>query len=59
MVRCNLRQNSRRDSLLRKYRSAMQRYLQDGAAVPLTISDYLESLNRRPTRDAFGAHGGS
>ena len=57
MVRCNLRQSSRRDSLLRKYRSAMQRYLQDGAAVPLTLSDYLESLKHRPGRDALGAHG--
>jgi hypothetical protein len=62
MVRCNLRQSSKRDSLLRQYRNAMERYLRDGAEVPLKLSDYLESLHGN-ARDVAGhpalsAHGG-
>jgi hypothetical protein len=49
---CNLRDASRRE-MLRRYQRAVQRHMEKGAAKPLKLSEYLESVKaKRQTQSA-------
>jgi hypothetical protein len=45
---CNLRDNAKRDTL-KRYQRAVQRHMEKGARLPLTLSQYLEAVKlKRP-----------
>jgi hypothetical protein len=61
MVRCDLRGFSARTKILREYQKAVQQHMQDGARVPLKLSEYMGALqvsgNPATKQRALGAHG--
>ena len=64
LASCSFRASPKYDSILRDYQNAVQCQMQEGARVPLKLSEYLESLqadcNRRnplAVERATGAHG--
>jgi hypothetical protein len=43
---CNLRDSSRRETL-RRYQRAVQRHMEEGARLPLKLSEYLEAVKAK------------
>ncbi len=50
MVSCDLRGATRRATILREYRQAVEQQIRKGAGVPLKLSEYLKQSSSRANR---------
>ncbi|MEQ1883667.1 MAG: hypothetical protein ABL967_01295 [Bryobacteraceae bacterium] len=47
---CNLKESTKRETL-RRYQRAAQKHLEKGARLPMKLSEYLENLKNKKTRN--------